>query len=65
MESHKRYLLKHGAVYLINGWYWGEDADFGPESFSSIYLGTTSEIAAGKLKKLLKEMGRDEEGGNS
>ena len=62
MESHKRYLLKHGAVYSINGWYWGEDADFGPESFSSIFLGTTSEIAAEKLKRVLKEMGRDDGG---
>ncbi len=43
-------------------WYWGEDTNFWPESFSSIFLGKTSEIAARKLQKLLKEMGRDDGG---
>ena len=53
MESDRRYLVKNHAVYVDGSWYMGEDAEFGPQSDYSIYLGEGSFLAARKLRQIL------------
>ena len=54
MESDRRFLVKNKAKYVDGVWYWGEDADYGPESDYAIYLGDNSYVAARKLMTLLE-----------
>ena len=55
MESDRRFLIKNKARYVDGAWYWGEGADFGPESDYAIYLGDNSYVAARKLMTILEK----------
>ena len=61
MESDRRYLVRHKAIYDTNGWYWGEDADMGTESTTSLYLGEHEGTAAMTLKHYLHSQAEYEE----
>jgi len=55
MESDRRFLIRNKARYVNGAWYWGEEADFGPESDYAIYLGDNSYVAARKLMTILEK----------